>query len=156
MSTPNANSNDEHSSESESSNVASSTFNFDYEMDRLWNNCDGLARDTLNSKVKPLHLSLGLLFDGIYQARDRRLINDKPELPRSLELPLFWIAISRTSSIERDDIALHLRMGIDRFRDGRYLPQRIGQAIWDELEKRKSETTRNASSDGTVSYKHGL
>ncbi|KIJ11483.1 hypothetical protein PAXINDRAFT_171734 [Paxillus involutus ATCC 200175] len=151
MSTPNATSNDGHSSESESSSAASPTFNFDHEMDRLWNNCEGLARDSLtNSKVKPLHLSLGLLFDGLCQAKDRRLINNKPELPRSLELPLFWTAISRTSSIERDDIALHLRTGIERFYDRRYLPQRIGQAIWDELERRKSEPTRNASSDGTV------
>ncbi|KIK94228.1 hypothetical protein PAXRUDRAFT_828188 [Paxillus rubicundulus Ve08.2h10] len=104
----------------------------------------------MNSKVKPLHLSLGLLFDGLCQARDRRLFNNKPELPRSLELPLFWTAISRASSIERDDIALHLRTGIERFYDGRYLPQRIAQAIWDELEKRKSETTRGAFSDVTI------
>ncbi|KAF9234370.1 P-loop containing nucleoside triphosphate hydrolase protein [Melanogaster broomeanus] len=40
MSTPDANSNASHGSEPESSRAASPTFNFDYEMDRLWSNCE--------------------------------------------------------------------------------------------------------------------
>lgn len=71
---------------SQSSTAASTSFRFDSEMDQLWINCEWLASgetytntqvDRLpehsSAPVKPFHLALGLLFDGLKDDEDQRL-----------------------------------------------------------------------------------
>lgn len=145
---------------SQSSNAASTSFRFDSEMDKLWTNCEWLAGGTYTNTqadrlpersstlVKPFHLALGLLFDGLQDYEDPRLYAIDPELPRSLQLPLFWTAISQASGIP-DDIATHLREVTFKPRSGRLLQQCIGQALWQKLKEDKDlhrEESR-ASSD---------
>lgn len=145
---------------SQSSTAASTSFRFDSEMDNLWTNCEWLAGGTYTNAqadclpersstlVKPLHLALGLLFDGLHDDADPRLYAIDPELPRSLQLPLFWTAISRASGIP-DDIASHLRDVTFKPHGGRLLQQCIGQAIWQKLKEDKDlhKEENRASSD---------
>ncbi|KAG1896789.1 P-loop containing nucleoside triphosphate hydrolase protein [Suillus fuscotomentosus] len=126
-------------------------------MDNLWTNCESLAGGTyLNTQVdslsersstliKPLHLALGLLFDGLHDDADSRLYTTDPELPRSLQLPLFWTAVSQASSIP-DDIGSHLREATFKPHSERLLQQCIGQALWQKL-KREQDLENRASSD---------
>ncbi|KAG2366143.1 hypothetical protein BDR07DRAFT_1480578 [Suillus spraguei] len=132
---------------SESPSAAgTSSFRFNGEMDKLWTNCEWLAGGTyLNAQVdrlpgrsstliKPLHLALGLLFDGLHDDEDPWLYATEPELPRSLQLPLFWTAISQASGIP-DDIASHIHEVMFKPHGKWLLQQCIGQAIWQELKK---------------------
>jgi ATP-dependent Clp protease ATP-binding subunit ClpB len=153
---------------SQSSTAASTSFRFDSEMDKLWTNCEWLAGGTYTNTqvdrlpersstlVKPFHLALGLLFDGLKDDEDPRLYATEPELPRSLQLPLFWTAISQASGIP-DDIVTHLR-NVTSFKppDGRLLQQCIGQALWQKLKEDKDshKEESRASSDTSVSYNH--
>lgn len=142
---------------SQSLTSASTSFRFDSEMDNLWTNSEWLAGGTyLNTQVdslsersstliKPLHLALGLLFDGLHDDTDSRLYTTDPELPRSLQLPLFWTAISQASSIP-DDIGSHLREATFKPHSERLLQQCIGQALWQKL-KRERGLENRASSD---------
>lgn len=146
--------------ESPTATGTTSSFRFDGEMDELWTNCEWLAGGTyLNAQVdrlpgrsstlvKPLHLALGLLFDGLHDGEDPRLYATEPELPRSLQLPLFWTAISQASGIP-DDIASHLCEVTFKPHGKRLLQQCIGQAIWQELKKDKDlhKEENRASSD---------
>ncbi|KAG1792322.1 P-loop containing nucleoside triphosphate hydrolase protein [Suillus plorans] len=142
---------------SQSLTAASTIFIFDSEMDNLWANAERLAGGTrLNTQVdglsersstlvKPLHLALELLFDGLHDAEDSRLQTIDPELPRSLQLPLFWTAISQASGIP-DDIGLHLREATFKPRSELLLQQCIGQALWQKLKSEQGLENR-ASSD---------
>jgi ATP-dependent Clp protease ATP-binding subunit ClpB len=133
-------------------------------MDRLWANCECLAGSTTttysnadqrlpapSSFVKPLHLALGFLFDGLREPSDPRLHTDKSELPRSLELPLFWTAISRAS--RRGDFVSHLQEMTNRLLDERLIQQRIGQDIWQKLQETNQRDERT-SSGAEVSREH--
>ncbi|KAG2113984.1 P-loop containing nucleoside triphosphate hydrolase protein [Suillus cothurnatus] len=145
---------------SQSPTATSTSFRFDSELDNLWTNCEWLTGATyLNTRVdrlpecsstlvKPLHLALGLLFDGLHDDADPRLYAVEPELPRSLQLPLFWTAISQASRIH-DDIALHLREVTFKPHGERLLQQCIGQALWQKLKKDKDiqKEEKRASSD---------
>ncbi|KAG1769139.1 P-loop containing nucleoside triphosphate hydrolase protein [Suillus placidus] len=149
---------------SQSSTAASTSFRFDSELDNLWTNCEWLAGGSyLNTQldrlpersstlVKPLHLAVGLLFEGLHDDADPRLYAVDPELPRSLQLPLFWTAISQASGIP-DDIASHLRKVTFKSHDKRLLQQCIGQALWQKLKKDKDshKEEQRASSDTTGS-----
>ncbi|KAG1745795.1 P-loop containing nucleoside triphosphate hydrolase protein [Suillus occidentalis] len=149
---------------SQSSTAASTSFRFDSEMDKLWTNCEWLAGGTYTNAqldrlpersstlVKPFHLALGLLFDGLQDDEDPRLYATEPELPRSLQLPLFWTAISQASGIP-DDIVTHL-CNVTSFKppDGRLLQQCIGQALWQKLKEDKDSHKEESRASSDTSH----
>jgi hypothetical protein len=149
-------------SESPTNANASARFKFDNEMDRLWTNCKWLA-DSRNRNaaeplpaltstlVKPLHLALGLIFDGLREHTDPRLYTDKSDLPRTLELPLFWTAISRASGCGGI-----ISQATTRLHDERLLQQCIGQALWKRLDGKNRRHEESASSNTKVSRKHEM
>ncbi|KAF8551523.1 P-loop containing nucleoside triphosphate hydrolase protein [Imleria badia] len=117
------------------------TFAFDEDMDHIWALCRDLvisyqkATNCAATLVKPWHLALQLLFGDISTEMDPRLYTDEPLLSvsQTLEIPLFWTAISQASTIH-NQLDEHLSSLIGKARDARYLQQLIGQAFWRKVE----------------------
>jgi ATP-dependent Clp protease ATP-binding subunit ClpB len=117
-------------------------FSFDEDMDRIWAQCCDLVvshqkvTNCAATLVKPWHLALLLLFGDLSKESDLRLYTDEPLLSvsQTLEMPLFWTAISRVSSIH-NRLDEHISSSVGRVKDARYLQQLIGQAFWKKVEE---------------------
>ncbi|KAF8549023.1 P-loop containing nucleoside triphosphate hydrolase protein [Imleria badia] len=118
------------------------TFAFDEDMDQIWALCCDLvvshqrATNCAATYVKPWHLALLLLFGDLSTEKDPRLYTDEPllSISQTLEMPLFWTAISRVSTIH-NRLDEHLSSSMGKAKDARYLQQLIGQAFWKKVEE---------------------